>query len=75
MFTVGHGIREAAEASQNREWHVKLQPLNLDGGQSIDNQISFMLTMRSGQWDVAFYDNHVPEVHVVLNFSVFRGTC
>jgi len=75
LFTVGRGMREAAEASQNREWHIKLQPLNPDGAQSIDNQISFMLTMRSGQWDVAFYDNHVPEVHVVLNFSVFRGTC
>ena len=39
LFTVGRGIREAAEASQNREWHVKLQPLNPDGAQSIDNQL------------------------------------
>ena len=78
-FNVGRRIREAVEASQNREWQVKLQPLNPDDVRLIDIKYHLYCyvkyVQRSGQRDVpvASYDDHIREVCVDTEFfSILR---
>jgi len=79
-FNVGRRIREAVEASQNREWQVKLQPLNPDDARSIDIKYHLYCyvkyVQRAGQRDVpvATYDDHIREVRVDTEFfSILRN--
>ena len=81
-FNVGRQIREVVELSNNRQWQVKLQPLNPDDARSVDIKyhlycyVKYVQRSGSSPCDlpVASYDDCIREACVDTEFiSILRN--